>query len=76
MTRIGLKLVKLANEHRPKVPTISYFCQLKPIKDIRCEEIAETKGLTSLICALIGQILEKFSDPLPLKNDIDMSNRF
>lgn len=82
-TRIALKLVKLANERLPKIPMISYFCQLNTYttKEVGFQsnayEIAETRALTSLIYALIRQLIEKLpGSSLPVKiksTDIDLS---
>ena len=71
MTRIGLKLVNLAHERRPNVSMISFFCQLKAGNNLQPNEIAQTEALTSVIYALIRQILEIL--PLSLENDIDLT---
>ena len=71
MTRVGLKLVNLAYEHRPNFPMISFFCQLSPAKSLKLNETAEMGALTAVLYALIRQILEILS--LPLVKDIDLT---
>jgi hypothetical protein len=71
MTKIGLKLVNLAYEHRPNFPMISFFCQLSPAKSLKLNETAEMGALTAVLYALIRQILEILS--LPLVEDIDLT---
>lgn len=70
-TRIGLKLVNLAHEHRPNFPMISFFCRLNPAKTLQLNETAEMGALTAILYALIRQILEIL--PLPFEKDIDLT---
>lgn len=71
MTRIGLKLVNLAHEHRPNFPMISFFCQLNSAKNLQLSETAEMGALTAVLYALIRQILAILSPPL--ETDIYLS---
>lgn len=70
MTRIGLKLVNLAHELRPNVLMISYFCQLGAPNSLRPDETAEIDALTSVIYALIRQILEILPPKLEMSTDL------
>jgi hypothetical protein len=70
MTRIGLKLVNFAHEIHPKVLMVSYFCQLGAHTSIQPNEIAEMNALTSVIYALIRQIIEILPPKLEMSTDL------
>ncbi|KAH8900655.1 hypothetical protein GQ53DRAFT_801186 [Thozetella sp. PMI_491] len=73
LTRIGIKLVRLASQ--AGVPVISYFCQLGrpgPIAEHRVS--VEAAGLTAVLYAIIFQILSLL--PMTLRQDvIDLSKQ-
>lgn len=71
ITRVAVKLIATADELRPRIPVISIFCQPDVRTNLKSPEPAETKGLTSVLYALIRQVLQIL--PPRLEMDIDMS---
>jgi hypothetical protein len=75
MTRVGLQLIKLADEHRPRNPMITYFCPIGVQNKLERDETTETRGMNSMLYAFIRQILETCT--LKFGKSIDVSaNRF